>query len=485
MSNPIKNISEYILIIGFALILLFPFTDQFIGLSKQIDLGENRALKSKPEFDINNLDQYTKEFDAYYSDNFIGRNLFIKLYNNFEFFALDISPQKKVVKGKDGWLYLKSTANNYSGVILFDDYELYRIKEELKYRQQWCKQRGIAFYLVVLPDKTSIYPEYLPNYIVKKNPINRTEQLLKVLKEGNINVINLIKELSLIQSDTIIFQKTDDHWNFLGSYYGYKGIMTRLKEDFPVLNYSLKSDFNFNIIPYDRGNLALMLGVEKQYKEAYIDFDRKVKTRSTKGKKNNYKAPENFAFAKNYEIVKETKGQNDINCLIFRDSYAKYLIPYLQEDFNKTVFIFDQWKYRLDKEIIENEDPDILLYAIVETKLKKLSFNPSFYIVDDFGYRILHNETSLQKIKTRVRENNLDFEEEIMRVSLGYFNKKPEDKKALNRSYFEYKIRLDKVEMQKLRSESENTNSSIDSLIIYKANERLLRDTSAYYKIYE
>ena len=50
-------------------------------------------------------------------------------------------------------------------------------------RRVWLKERGIRYLVVFAPDKTSIYPEQLPDAYRPRSPISRLDQLVDHLEE--------------------------------------------------------------------------------------------------------------------------------------------------------------------------------------------------------------------------------------------------------------------------------------------------------------
>ena len=51
---------------------------------------------------------------------------------------------------------------------------------------------------------------------------------------------------------------------------------------------------------------------------------------------------------------------------MFRDSYATWLIPLLSEHFSRVRYT---WQYTFDKEIVERENPDVVIQEMVERVL--------------------------------------------------------------------------------------------------------------------
>jgi len=55
--------------------------------------------------------------------------------------------------------------------------------------------------------------------------------------------------------------------------------------------------------------------------------------------------------------------------VMFRDSFADGLIPYLSENFSRSVYV---WKPKVDLQVIEQEKPDIVIFEVAERYLGSL-----------------------------------------------------------------------------------------------------------------
>ncbi len=66
--------------------------------------------------------------------------------------------------GKEDWLYYTGENNiqDHECTMPFTKTELAAIRERLLAWNERLQQRGIRFYVVIAPNKESIYPQYLP-----------------------------------------------------------------------------------------------------------------------------------------------------------------------------------------------------------------------------------------------------------------------------------------------------------------------------------
>lgn len=375
----ILNIGTLTLFFG---MLLLPMVNDKIHLIKEADNSENRVNVTKPEYKDTLIDEYIKAYDDYYTDNFSLRNNFIKLLNQLQFSLFKVSSvPDRVLVGKDGWFYEPNCARNYKGANLFTDSELVVIKNDLINRAKWAAKRGIKYYLALVPNKMNVYPEHLPNHIIKVSDETRYDQIVKLNNGSTINIIDIRKNiLPHKSSEYDLYQHTDDHWNDLGAYYGYEEIMKRLNKDFPELKPMPLSDFKIGSMER-YGNMASMINVEKDYPEKFITLTSKRQVYGHWGNKKGYKHPPRISDEE-YEFVTLNENGKNLTCLVIRDSFTLLMMKWLQEHFKKCVFIHDEWMYRMREDIILKEKPDLVLNIVLETEVHKLLEFPFLWSSD-------------------------------------------------------------------------------------------------------
>ncbi|HXU26448.1 MAG TPA: hypothetical protein VN698_04390, partial [Bacteroidia bacterium] len=244
-------------------------------------------------------------------------------------------------------------------------------KDELIKRTKWAAKNGAKYYLAVVPNKMSVYPEFLPNQIIKISEKTRYDQIVALDNSPTINVIDVKENLLKHKNDGYdLYQHTDDHWNEYGAFYGYQAIMNRLEKDFPELKPAPLSDFKIEIVQ-GIGNVAKMINVEKEYPENFLKLTNKNKTYGQDGVKRGYPVPKGISDW-DYEMVKVTDNGKKLKCLIIRDSFTLLMIKYLQEHFKESIFIHGEWQYKMHEDLILKEKPDIVICIVVETYLDNI-----------------------------------------------------------------------------------------------------------------
>jgi hypothetical protein len=71
-------------------------------------------------------------------------------------------------------------------------------------------------------------------------------------------------------------------------------------------------------------------------------------------------------------LVTEIPGSPLPRAVVFRDSFASRLVPFLSEHFSRAVYL---WQNDFDPEIVEKEHPDVVIQEIVSRHL--YVFTPS------------------------------------------------------------------------------------------------------------
>lgn len=370
------HIIQVFTVVVFFLLIVIPYANEYVEFFENTEGTENRSKVKRPVLNLSNLDKYSPAFDAYYNDNFSLRNNLIRFYNVLEFKLFNVSPvPNTVVVGKDGWLFANKSKYNYAGLNQFSLVEMEQIKQELRVRTKWCESRNIKYYVAIVPNKMNVYSSFLPRHIIKKRDSSRYDQFAALMSLPGVNVIdvkeNLLKHLN---EDVFLYQKTDDHWNELGAYYGYQAIMNKVSMDFSELKTKQLTDYQISTSP-KTGNMAFLSNLEDYYIEDYIELNQIEKSYAVDGVKKNYEVPQTISVD-SYEIVKTNEKGEPIKCLVIRDSFGLFLVKFLQDHFQSLTLIHDEWKYRMRTDIFEQEEPDIIINVILETYIDELLKNP-------------------------------------------------------------------------------------------------------------
>src|SRR6266478_4099192 len=164
-----------VLTILFACLLALPPLGWLLDV-QGVKLHENRNLAEPPNFLHTSLSELPAGIESYYDDHVGFRGVVIRSSAIFFYRFLKESLQVtsgEVVIGKSpapdqpSWYFYTSEGmlENMLGLGLLTPEQLERWKKSLERRAAWLHSRGVVYLFVVPPEKSTVYPELLPNYL--------------------------------------------------------------------------------------------------------------------------------------------------------------------------------------------------------------------------------------------------------------------------------------------------------------------------------
>lgn len=351
-----------LLITAFAIILALPALDSIFHFSPVKDLFEKRQPIAKPDFPQNftELKTFPQNFEKYFNDNYGFRKSLVSLNSHMMDKIFDESPDARAVVGKDGWFYF----DNHNS--LLDARGMATISDEMiargvkSFGENWKKMRekNINYLLIIAADKSTIYPEFLPDYI-KPNEPHRIDKFLNALKAKypDFPVIDLRPLLKKAKENEVIYHKTDTHWNRRGAFAAYIEIMKNLK-----IQPHLREDFLEKEDEFIRGDISDIMGVETTNR----NYELKPKFLRQSNEIEVSQAEKNF-FHK--PIFSANKNKNLPIIFAYKDSYFADLIPLVSEHFSQSFYI-NEFPCDLDFSILQKRRPNVVIQEFWEGRVE-------------------------------------------------------------------------------------------------------------------
>lgn len=336
-----RRIADRVLVCFVILFLLIPLAT-FNFAKNQKSVIENRNLAELADV-RNGYSKFRESILAYVNDRIGGRDYFLKTYDAVMYKHLH-HKHKKVIPGKDGWLFYFEGLPDYTG----ENRNNALIEQEvkiLKKLNQRCRDMGITFIYEVCPNKSTIYSEYMPDYIYHTS-VSQTDILMERLKEEGIRVCYPKQELLDHHLEDELYMKLDTHWNVKGAGYLFDEFSDLLH--LQKLNLPLKSGFSSS------GDLKNMVGVP-------LD-DAQSKVFSIENNKN--------AQVHIHQREAVIENPDGIKFVVYRDSFTSNLLPYYQYYFTGPV----HWKYKIDFAELEKEKPKVVILECVERYVRNSIF---------------------------------------------------------------------------------------------------------------
>jgi alginate O-acetyltransferase complex protein AlgJ len=368
--------TNIVLSIVFLTMICLPLIGSVMGLDVTKDLGEKRILAAFPSLGQDSISVFTEKFESFYSDHFGFRNGLIKGHNWIRYRLFKGSSLGHVLFGKNDWLFLTKSdiIPDFLGQKPLTKQELDLWKNVLEQRQQYFKNRGIHFLFVIAPNKATIYPEMLPDHISKNRGCSRMDQLMEHLKKhSNVNFLDVRDNLVQAKHSGLLYHPKDSHWTDRGAFIVYKEFCIRLKEWFPDMQSLNEDDFTV-IKTKGADDLSMMLGLSRELEEDSEGFIRKTLTSESRKQLD---IPGEYEWTRSIVpedqiIIENEKGKHRL--LMFHDSFTVRggLRELLGEMFQHSAFTSIAPEEQVLELLIKQEQPDVVIYEIVERKLRDM-----------------------------------------------------------------------------------------------------------------
>lgn len=341
------------------------------------ETNENRNLKSRPVFSLTNIKNsstpftatynevidYKDEYDKYYASNFSLKKHLFKPYYFIQNNILHNNPlPTKVVNGNDGWMFLGDSFSKVilesRGLLKFNKKQVNLIRNNVLSATNQLKENDIIYYLAIAPNKHTIYGDKLFN--TSYNGETKKTQVHTALSAYNLELIDLGKGFDEIKEQ--LFFKTNTHWNDLGAYYAYKNLMKSIDRDFINIKSVSLNEVNKEPRISWTEDLTKLLDIRvKEVGEKYT-----VKNPNSQKIESRLPIPDNYKRKPETYESRYKSSSNALKVLVFRDSFSTTMEKYLAESFGETVFI---WSSIIDKDLILEEKPDIVIHEIIERNI--------------------------------------------------------------------------------------------------------------------
>jgi hypothetical protein len=259
-----SRVMSWTVIVVFSLFVLVPGTAQGLRLGS-LSSTENRILAAFPQVSgFADVMALPRKLEAYVSDRFGLRQQMIIGYSWLRL-QLGLSSVKDVVIGADGWLFYTADKllEQHTGANRFRAEELEQWVGQMEAVQRWLDREGVAFYILIAPDKNTMYPERLPSYPRKKGALTRFDQLADRMTRSSIPFIDPRGPLAEAKARGVeIYFSGDSHWSEPGAFIAYSALMKAINERFPDVRPMQLSDYERYRGPPMAADLDRLLSLE-------------------------------------------------------------------------------------------------------------------------------------------------------------------------------------------------------------------------------
>ena len=165
----------------------------------------------------------------------------LSLVRQYEYRIFRVVNHENVIAGRNDFLFEvndKETGysflEDYIGHAAFDEAQSAAILEELCRRQNYYRENGAEYLLVVIPNAQTVYSEYMPGYlgnISKNTRLSLLEDYIGTHSSADgakfRNFVNLTAELSAQKGEGLLYNNTENSLNALGAFVAYRAVYDR------------------------------------------------------------------------------------------------------------------------------------------------------------------------------------------------------------------------------------------------------------------
>ena len=312
----------------------------FVLPKRDILEGERRKAAAFPDlprkiFWVSEIKRFFSGFDGFFADHFPWRDVLLSLSVGWYELTGDNLDISKCYRGKENWLFLGNRwsrcVDKLQGRVMFSEKTLQRQVEYYMKMHNAARNNGARFVIFIGPNKSSVYPEYLPPFVTPAAKRFITP-LYEALRKAGITVYDPTERLLNKKSDGLLYYRTDTHWNGRGAYEAFKGFKEYIGLPLlPSCTFVAGSEY--------RGDLV-NIGGFKRFPLSKGDND----------------APR-WDPPLSHAISEKTAW-------IFGDSFAQALKIYMQATFERTTF-FSHNKFE-QMMSSHNQKPDLIIWVVVE-----------------------------------------------------------------------------------------------------------------------
>jgi len=294
-------------------------------------------------------------------EKYLWKKDLIEKYRKFKFGVGDKVFSGAVV-GKEGWLFYtgEMSLRNYQKIDPLNISNIKKLVGVLNQIDATVRSYGGTLLVVVPPDKSTVYPQYMPDEIpVIGSTVSLDRLIERVGAHGDFSFLDLRPALIRASETSQVYYKTDTHWNCLGAYYAYEEIMSGFEEDLNLHSYAL-NDFEITSLETGRFDIATMM--EANIKEEMLVFTPKFKTAISTERN----------YVSDYDVeslrVVRNSDQESPNLMVFHDSfYDVCLGSFIELTFGRTISIsYGDVELVEMLNIIEKEKPDVVIVEFAE-----------------------------------------------------------------------------------------------------------------------
>lgn len=317
---------------------------------------------------MHDLVRFPARFDEYWSDNLPFRNTIQQVYADVNFRLFGVSTTPDVIVGKnDGdwrhtWLFYNSVTDgdpigDVCGTKQLTPEQQEEVLRSVVENTERMQKRGVELYYLIAPNKSSIYPENLPDSIKCSGRESLTSRLAGFMRERGVrNFVFLQSALEAEKQTTNVplYYSLDTHWNDYGAFIGTRALLATMNGNFNGYDDYTVEDSGY--IQRD-GDLVGLTNLS-------VNLDERSDATVVAKYNGSYQVSEQGST--NFDKVTTTENSKPSlqkKVLVVGDSYRSAMVRWLSPIYSNVTYMH---RDKYSSQVLDGIKPDIVIMEGVE-----------------------------------------------------------------------------------------------------------------------
>lgn len=313
-------------------------------------------------------------FDAYWKDRVGFRPELLALRRAALVEGLGVSTSDAVWIGRDGWLFMNVVGPGGLPAAQPDPVPRFRRwAAALEARRGWLAARGVPYVVLLAPEKSSVYPEFLPVPLRRHPPADHVARLKDLIPA--VPLVDPLPALVAAKGAEPLYHHTDSHWTDAGAFVAYADLGRAIGRAWPAYRGKALADFRQRPWVLHHGDLTMALGYPAgSCPEAFTLFHEPDGTTSPQPVDQLAAALEKYPDRLRHLAPTVTESRRGTGrAVLLHDSFGLTLQRHLASDFARLTAV---GTYGFPRELVEAERPDVVIQVVVARSLAFVDAEP-------------------------------------------------------------------------------------------------------------
>ncbi|MBI5362747.1 MAG: hypothetical protein HZA53_06180 [Planctomycetes bacterium] len=350
-------------IVLFAAALLAPAVDALLRPEARRDVElEARSPEPFPALDTSfeSLREFPRGVEAWWGDALGLRDVLLHWDSRARVQIFRVAPGEPLLVGRDDWVFptLLGILDASRGRAQLTRARLEAWRKALESRRAFCAALGAEYRVALAPEKSSIYPERLPDGWGPIGPGVQDQLVAWLGRHSDFRLVDLrpalLAEKARDRAPDFAYYPLGTHWTDRGGYAVHRVLVDALRPRFPLLAPVNEEHLAWELDPAEGDTWAHRLRLSDE-----LHQQARVITAMHRG----FEGP----VEREGGVTRVRGGLEDApSLLVFHDSFGERVSKLLALRFARSTFVFAP---QFDPERVRAEHPDVVIELFAERRL--------------------------------------------------------------------------------------------------------------------